>query len=569
MSLRDPYRVVAGDRYPLPFATIEDTLHYFSLSLKARLNFLEIGPYDQSRASNDGIDISKIVETGVDQILRNSGISFTSFSVLSLWPKFNLAKKRDHLLLYTNNEDYDNWYDAANAIQSLLDQQIALSNKQDYRLWVEIRNYKLMLKDTSSAVRRGTIACEVLKMTQDLVMQSVEILFPNQFTSVSWVLRGAADNFNHRTPTVLITVEPRSSQLWDSHEESIRSAISDIDGINNYECDIDVRIVAGSNMLLNDWAMPPAKYHDCPGPEADSGVSIGPRCTSPASGTLGVWVNLLPAGKTLKTEAVVCFLTCHHVITAGDPTNAQANNAYGIALDGRSALKKIPIDFPSTIDSRWTIQTLQKRIQSPEVINRIQTIQNRLDAGGIGYVRHSSGLSRRTQTRGKLDWALIEVTDQTCVGKNFPALRSKLTPEHFASFLGDRFINEDVYFDIPGQIIDTVGTLSEETVMKPMSWVAKQGRTSRITTGDLNELWSGVKWDDGTTSWEHQIFPLIGGETFARPGDSGSLVHNVDKEWIGMMHCANTADDWGCFTSAQDIIDDIKLKTGGTITLLG
>jgi hypothetical protein len=67
---------------------------------------------------------------------------------------------------------------------------------------------------------------------------------------------------------------------------------------------------------------------------------------------------------------------------------------------------------------------------------------------------------------------------------------------------------------------------------------------------------------------EIEIISLKSGEGWAFPGDSGAMVFNLQKEWVGMVFAADTGKEVGWITSAQDIIDDIKEMTSGEVTLV-
>lgn len=53
---------------------------------------------------------------------------------------------------------------------------------------------------------------------------------------------------------------------------------------------------------------------------------------------------------------------------------------------------------------------------------------------------------------------------------------------------------------------------------------------------------------------------------FARRGDSGSMVLNVEKDRIGMV-TSFTGFGTACFVPVRDLVDDIESVTGGRITL--
>jgi hypothetical protein len=45
------------------------------------------------------------------------------------------------------------------------------------------------------------------------------------------------------------------------------------------------------------------------------------------------------------------------------------------------------------------------------------------------------------------------------------------------------------------------------------------------------------------------------------------MVTNWNKEWVGIVMSGESTNDTAYMMLAQEILDDIKAKTGGTITL--
>ncbi|KAI9050539.1 hypothetical protein LZ554_005700 [Drepanopeziza brunnea f. sp. 'monogermtubi'] len=561
MSARDPYRVVANPRYPLPW------------------------PYHVHKASSDGDDIFDAVAPRIHSILQAHGITPYTEILKSSSPKFTKSKERDHLLIYTKDENNETWNDAATAIQEMIDREISMSRppKGEYRMRVEIRNHALMLRDTSSAVHQGTKEFTALEMTQNVVAEFVQNHIPQEWTSVSWVMRGSPENYDNRIPTVLVAVKQRSIHHWEIHENQMRKKIEDIPGWKDLDFDIAVNFVSGSNMLYASREMdhPLARLFDRLGPRPDCGASIGPRTgtVQPDAGTLGVWVNFLPFG---SEAPIVCFLTCHHVISlgAGSPASINQINTNGIALDGASASVKIIVDHPSPHDARHTIDRLQNAINkgsnSSDLDQQdIDNIRNRQRTGGIGFVRHSSGIMRRSPTGNRYDWALIEVPDRRSHGQNKPIFRSETKPGEMG--VGSCEITRSTYDDVPGEIISSMALVTEQTVTVAtrggvgarVYWGFKKGRTTDVTSGEIPSFKTFVNWGDNSTSWEHHITGSLGGFPFAQGGDAGSLIHNVDKEWMGILTGASSHDEAGYFISAKDVMDDIAAHAGGTITLVG
>lgn len=99
----------------------------------------------------------------------------------------------------------------------------------------------------------------------------------------------------------------------------------------------------------------------------------------------------------------------------------------------------------------------------------------------------------------------------------------------------------------------------------------KIGRSTGFTAGRLNgvgmtELHSWQQNDDG--SWKevrstaYCVVPTADtNQAFGEGGDSGAFVINNKGRFVGLYFGAST-DNTGYFTSAEDLIEDIKRVTG-------
>lgn len=77
-----------------------------------------------------------------------------------------------------------------------------------------------------------------------------------------------------------------------------------------------------------------------------------------------------------------------------------------------------------------------------------------------------------------------------------------------------------------------------------------------------------MPWSNGIVTEEYEFKTLHSSQEFALGGDSGSMVFNIEKEWVGMLFAADRNSELGFVTPVYELINNIKETIGGTITLL-
>lgn len=60
---------------------------------------------------------------------------------------------------------------------------------------------------------------------------------------------------------------------------------------------------------------------------------------------------------------------------------------------------------------------------------------------------------------------------------------------------------------------------------------------------------------------ERAGFPML------MPGDSGCMIYNELKQWVGLGIAVDSSDDSAFMSSAKLIVEDIQKRTGGITTL--
>lgn len=186
--------------------------------------------------------------------------------------------------------------------------------------------------------------------------------------------------------------------------------------------------------------------------------------------------------------------------------------------------------------------------------NDIDMIE-RLDAlaarGPIGQVRFASG-NRVTTNLRRMDWALVELDPKLPVQNLLPT-RDQFSRQSFGATTGYK--------------IQEGATVSGTNDLLKATWYGKVGRNSESTGAERSRILRTVAWDNGLISDEYEFISLDSCGQFARGGDSGSLVFNLQKEWVGMLFAMDRSTRCGFITPAYELMRDIEETTGGTITL--
>lgn len=247
-------------------------------------------------------------------------------------------------------------------------------------------------------------------------------------------------------------------------------------------------------------------------------------------------------------------------MSGGDLINILENNKFGIALEGRKPKTEIILDFPAPYDREMTEEFLQARIA--EGVDEDGKYQNQLEyikAFRGAKVLHASG-NKLNENGHRLDWALVQWPDQSTNPSNTPPSRNQF-PTDSNSFT---YRKTTLMYNVGhNETITEIGT------WKLGEWVAKQGRTTNVTVGEINGFSVVTPWRDGDVEMEtEEVQILPWSSKFAQGGDSGSLIFNLKKQWVGIVWGSQAKEDSSSALSASEIVADIKNKTGGTITLV-
>lgn len=501
-------------------------------------------PYDWSRPSPEAVKVAGSMEDSCRAILQDHGIALYHMQMQGLSPR-GMFRPQDTLVLSTHADDTSNWKAAATIVQQRLDEI-----SPEAKIRVEIRNEDKRYRDVSSIIIPNTPAHIACQEAEPIIYEEVQKNCPGLWTTISYHMRGPPEQTEDRQPTVIISMTPKARSIWDLVETNIRNGLAHLD--------IAVELVPGRAMLaISEEMMPPPQLvlrNLAPMPL--NGSSIGARGLATQAGTVGAFVNFRASG---QEEVERCFLTWQHVIIDNDGSALHGVGFHGVGLYGREAEVNIAVDYPAQYDEVKTRRVLQDEITSNEDesgsrAGTISIINRHLEAGGIGRVIHASGLQKQDSTGRRMDWAIVRLHDQKSL------LLNKPPPANFSPV--------DLFFGALNYEVSADEVVSRCGVVSKGGWVSKTSRTTGITAGEVSAMKMTIDWRNGMQSKETQVNSILGGKHFGRGGDSGAMMFNLHKEWIGMLVGVLTQDDAGFMTPVQELLSDIREKTGGTVSLV-
>ncbi|KAL9082484.1 MAG: hypothetical protein Q9165_008880 [Trypethelium subeluteriae] len=235
---------------------------------------------------------------------------------------------------------------------------------------------------------------------------------------------------------------------------------------------------------------------------------------------------------------------------------AEREACQGFINDARAKIQLYNDKFDWTGEERYRdfVANLEKTIEKPQT--QLQKLDGHTSGHqGLGRLQYGSGLERG------LDWSLSSFDDRKMdnippemIEVNTTARKSKL-------YSGERFIwSTAVHINRP----------------KSMSLVAKRGRSTGITVGQVNSLPSdlliskslNLKKDVGI-----EVRGILEKQVgFAREGDSGAWAMDTRGDWIGSVigvHEPKISCNGACIAlvlEAEKIVDDIEMFTGMKVT---
>ena len=290
--------------------------------------------------------------------------------------------------------------------------------------------------------------------------------------------------------------------------------------------------------------------------------------------TMGGWVRVTFKNNTTQ----ILGLTNYHCMRAGisgftlSPVGAEeppqpGHGLYSSDMDGftrhdSERLKLTSLESPSRRRHRITVKIDQDyldRFSDPQKeqfhAERIQFFDRNRQKFAKPFM--GSGYKRRTETNGRLDWALLEPFDSKRIGRNLVPYHTQW-PSGMLECLPRCAANHD--FVLKG--IVSPGAIHERIFMIG-GMTGPIGAEFSETRSDIS-----MRHDDSLDmekSREHLYIPNTsetGKENgFGRRGDSGSFVFTDSGEWAGLFFGggkrAHVAKRHGYFQDATEVINDI------------
>jgi hypothetical protein len=418
--------------------------------------------------------------------------------------------------------------------------------------------------------------CRAYKVVRQPIKEQVNSALASQWSKICPYLCGKTEE--SAVPTLVVTVRPGSITNWNALIKSIEDILrnSSLNGIMAITYDIgSVSLAEARDYWIDTDAISPK-----------GGSSIGLTDEPRASGTLGGFFYLDVPDRT----PMLCALTCHHVILPTDKDKAEVINANGVDINNQQDPGRSTVRYPSLFDINKAIQieeelaqTLQERCdqtsdliekemvieESPQYQDWIRDLDQRNDIDqrkkallemkekkSFASVLASSGM-RIGPNGNRLDWSLLKVEDAT-FHINYAPLTRSIPTAHNPKGVYAIFRDKEV---------------SEFSVLPLHGFTLKNGRSTSITTGQFSAIQPDVQWE-GTDqkSLEWELVSYIPELNYCERGDSGAFV--LDKSGalcailIGQHNAVwSRQHGAGIATPIDDILDDIKLRTGGTLRL--
>ncbi|OBT79867.1 hypothetical protein VF21_01574 [Pseudogymnoascus sp. 05NY08] len=522
-ACKDPYRVAPSNKIPVTW------------------------PWIVKKASDAGNMIFDHLEESIRKILISHEITAHNIGTHNFASRNTPEKAKDTIFIRTHDESNKSWKMAASEIYDIIE-PVAASSRIQMR--VEICNEEKMYRDISHFIKDDAMI-DTISQIQPFVLDAVMEYCSGKWTSIAYHARGSPLYNSEKKATAIIFIKPGTRHAWSDFEDKIASVIQSATFPG--ETTISVEVLPGRISPAHPSERPLDYRRLSTLPMVPSnGSSIAPALCTDAVGTLGPVVNYRAAG---KEEVKRCFLTCYHVIAPGDPAGKERNDMNGIGINGREVIAQIDIDYPAKCDSEETRRIKMARIEREEGRQLDVDIIERLDKiaaqGPIGRVNFASGY-RLLANRRRMDWALVEL-DPTLPVQNLLPMEAQFSKE--------------CLHGVPDYIVQEGDTVSGINTIVKDTWYGKVGRTSDCTGAEFNVIQRVIEWDNGLVSDEYEFRTLHSGEEFAKGGDSGSLVFNLEKEWVGMLFAADPSTKCGFVTPVYELIKDIEETTGGTITL--
>ena len=420
---------------------------------------------------------------------------------------------------------------------------------------IEIRNPSRLTLETSVLLDVDESVRAVLASLRESLVQFATTFLKGKWTSIAFHGRVSKVSTNDRArTTIIVFVDPNARADYTSIQSALDNLLIETNArlAGNPSGRIFAELLPGFLLFASPADAQPKIYTSkLPHPETGSSISL--REDEEHAGTLGGFVYFHRNGRK-----VPCALTCYHVLRSVDPSAREKTDESGNDLNGSDG--RLDVQSPAPFDVRESFRYLRKMMElgkkpvskeNKELLNHYKVFSQ---SPPLGKVLAASGLT--TKNRSRMDWALVELHSSQAFGKNRAAPASSF--------------NVQACYGIDYTITESWEVQNFGKAMVSNSWVAKIGRTSGCTSGNVNALGRLIPWQQHA-GWATEEVEVMGTTTnFACGGDSGSFVTNEHGELVGLLIGKDSfsADfDCGFVTPIKVIQEHIKEMTGGTITL--
>ena len=487
----------------------------------------------------------RYVAKEVDAITKRCGIVVESVELSRRWgPADRDPTAAMHgLVVYTSSDNTEKWREAAMSILG----RFQIGDVYEDSIEIEVSNRTLMSCNCSFLLPEEKELLDAIHNLRPKVLSKVQTLCPTQWTSIAYHARRPKRSESLGHPTVLVFCRPGSIGIYAKLELSI------LEILKLAPVALALEILPGVLSLSSVDSGSPKIYSNLP-EQPSNGSSIGVDGDDNDACTLGGWLHFrqpdLPDRKV--------FMTVYHLLNPKKAPLDAYEAERGIRSDD-SMSEKPQVTYPASFDSRATISSFRKAIQNlPQQASDLTTRLARFEALAarppIGRIFAGSGKRRNDEGR-RMDWLLVESPATFRSNKPSP-------PSAFINAIEFPSSDELSYK------LSVDSAMSKFGVLKLSSWVAKNGRSTGVTSGWVHTVGRDVNWENGMVTIEAEIKGNY--RDFADHCDSGSFIHDEEGDLVGMLigqDFYNNDFNSGFVSRIQDIIRDVKERTGGDLSL--
>lgn len=484
----------------------------------------------------------------IQPIFQKHRINFLSISLRRRSRAEGVLPEEENLhtlLIDSDDEDPASWGVTAREMGDVF----RIADITDEEIEIEICNQNKLYYNISEILPDDENLLDAMQLLKPRVLNVLMAFFALEWSSVAFHMRHSKANEDApRVPTILVFFFPEAVLDF----KTVESLLLKVLGQSKKSIKIELLRGLIDNAIPGTFGIIQRDIAKSTKPR--NGSSIGIAGDKTTAGSLGSWLNLkFPAIPPYKVA-----LTCHDVVTLDQ--NGRKRQIGKARVDFGAIDNKIAVEYPAVIDRITTLKVLNDDLKSrdPGAKEAFEVTESPHSNPIIGHVIAASGL-RTNNVNRSMNWALIET----------PGTHTKNKPPLKNMFLRDAELPSPLEWDV-GYHMTADSVVRQIGAVEKGSWVAKTGRTSRVTSGFVNRMDRVVNWAQYGGFHSEEIEVIGPGRDFAAGGDSGSMVTNSSGELVGILigkdSCASD-HGIGFFTPIFDIFRDVELQTGGVLSL--